>query len=369
MVRWTIKNLIREPASTIASVTGMALSLLLVMVVEGLFAGESERIVAYLQRADADVWVMQAGVSNMHMATSLIRGDLERTVAAVPGVSSTTPILYESGMVGAGGREWFSYIVGLWPTAERGGPWAMAAGRDRPGAGETVIPDVVARKAEVRLGDTVSVLGHRLTVVGISEGTYSMANSITFVSSADLAQWLSAGTAASYLLVSLAPGMSAVAMADRLRRLIPGVNVLSRDALVENDYGLAMEMGVEIILVMTWVGALVAALVVGFTVYAATIRQSRELGIAKALGVSNGALYGGVLVQALVVSSLGCGVAIILAFMLRPIVEHLVPEVALLYPWPGFVRIVIATAAIALVASFVPARRLARLDPAIAFRD
>ena len=369
MVRWTIKNLIREPGSTVASVIGMALSLLLVMVVEGLFAGESDRIVAYLQRAGADIWVMQAGVSNMHMATSLIRGDIERTVAAVPGVSSATPILYESGILGAGGRDWFSYIVGLQPNAKRGGPWAMVVGRERPGVGETVIPDVVARKAEVRLGDAVTVLGHPLTVVGISAGTYSMANSITFVSSVDLAEWLSSGTATSYLLVSLAPGVSAVAMSDRLHRIIPDVNVLSREALVENDHGLAMEMGVEIIRVMTWVGALVAALVVGFTIYAATIRQGRELGIAKALGVSNGALYGGVLVQALVVSSLGCGVAIILAFILRPIVEHFVPEVALLYPWPGFVRIVIATAAIAVVTSFVPARRLAGLDPAIAFRD
>ena len=197
-MRWTVKNLVQEPGSLLASIGGIGLSLLLVILVEGMFAGESERIVAYLQKAGADVWVMQAGVSNMHMATSLVRADLERAVEAVPGVVSATPILYVNAFVEAGGRSWFSYVVGLRSGEERGGPWAMVRGHDRPLQGEAIIPDVVARKSGTDIGDIVAVLGRRLTVVGISAGTYSMANSITFVSYADLAELLSAPTAASY---------------------------------------------------------------------------------------------------------------------------------------------------------------------------
>jgi putative ABC transport system permease protein len=369
MVRWTLKNLLREPASVLASVGGIALSLLLVIVIEGMFAGESERIVAYVRKAGADVWVMQAGVSNMHMASSLIRRDLERTVEEVPGVLTTTPILYTNGVVAAGGRQWFSYVVGLQPTAARGGPWAMAEGRDRPGPGEAVIPDVMARKAGVRLGRKVAVLGRELTVVGISAGTYSMANSVTFVSYTDLAGWLSAPAAASYLLVASTPGEAPAVLAERIRHAIPDVNALPRDVLAEADRSMAMQMGVDLVGVMSWVGALVAALIVAFATYAATIRRSRELGIAKALGLRNRALYGGVLVQALVIATLGCAMAFVLAQALRPALEVLVPEVALLYPRSAWVRLATATAAITVVASLAPARQIARVDPAIVFRD
>jgi ABC-type antimicrobial peptide transport system permease subunit len=88
-----------------------------------------------------------------------------------------------------------------------------------------------------------------------------------------------------------------------------------------------------------------------------------------ALGLRNRALYGGVLVQALVVATLGCATAFLLAHALRPALERLVPEVALLYPWSVWVRLATATAVIAVVASFAPASRIARVDPATVFRD
>ena len=50
ILRWTAKSLLKEPANLFASAGGIALSLLLVILVEGLFAGESERIVAFLRR-------------------------------------------------------------------------------------------------------------------------------------------------------------------------------------------------------------------------------------------------------------------------------------------------------------------------------
>lgn len=367
-LRWIMKNLVQEPGSLLASAGGIGLSLLLVILVDGMFAGESERIVAYPRKAGADVWVMQAGVFNMHMATSLVRADLERAVGAVPGVASVTPILYVNAFVEAGGRSWFSYVVGLRPGNEAGGPWAMARGRGRPAPGEVVIPDVVARKSGTVVGDTVTVLGRRLAVVGISAGTYSMANSVTFVSYADLAELLSAPAAASYFLVEGMAGESAVELAARIRGVVPNVNAMSRDAFVARDRRMAMQMGVEIIRLMTWIGSLVAVLIVAFTAYASTVRRSHELGIVKALGLRNRALYAAVFVHTLVVSSLGCGIGVGLAHGIRPLIERFVPEVSLLYPTSTAVHLALVTGTIALAGALAPARRIAHLDPATVFR-
>lgn len=368
IARWTLKSLVRERGSLCASVGGVAASLLVVMLLEGMFAGEADRIVAYVERAGADVWVMQAGVSNMHMASSLMRRELARRVESLPGVAATTPILYVSTFLTMRDYQFYSYVVGLQADALRGGPWAMVAGVDRPGPGEAVIPDVLARKGGLELGDQVAMLNRTFRVVGVSSETYSMANSITFVSYADLADLLSAPEAASYLLVEAGPAVSATALAERIRSAIPEVNALTRDALAERDTRLAMEMGVDIIRVMTWVGSLLAGLIVTFTVYSATLRRSRELGVAKALGLRTAALWRALLLQATALCALGYATAVSLAYGLRPIVEWLVPEVALRFP-PGFVvRLAVAAVVVAAGAALGPGWRISRLDPAAVFR-
>ena len=369
-LRWIAKNLLEERAALAASIGGVALSLVVVLLVGGMFAGESERIVTYLERAGADVWVMQSGVSNMHMATSLMRGEVVGAVKAVRGVASATPILNVGAFLESHDGQWYSYIIGVHPEERRGGPWAMMSGRALPGPGEAVIPDVLAKKAKLGIGNTINALGRAFTIVGISTDTYSMANSVTFVAYGDLAKLLSVrdGTA-SYLLIQAAPGMSSADLAARIRSAVPDVNALTREAAVESDRRIAMQMGIGIIGVMTWVGGLVAALVIALTTYTATIRRARELGVVKALGFRQRTLYLAVLVQGGVVAALGYGVALAVAYAVRPLLGVSAPEVALVYSSLSLLRLAATTALIAIAASCVSGRHVARVDPAIAFRE
>lgn len=72
MWRWTLKSLTAEPVALLVSIAAAGSAFLLVLFFEAVYAGEAEQIVAYVSHADADVWVMQRGVSNMHMATSYV---------------------------------------------------------------------------------------------------------------------------------------------------------------------------------------------------------------------------------------------------------------------------------------------------------
>ena len=369
-LRWIAKNLLEERAALAASIGGVAHSLVVVLLVDGMFAGESERIVTYLERAGADVWVMQSGVSNMHMATSLMRGEVVGAVKAVRGVASATPILNVGAFLESYDGQWYSYIIGVHPEERRGGPWAMVSGQALPGPGEAVIPDVLAKKAKLGIGSTINALGRAFTIVGISTDTYSMANSVTFVAYGDLAQLLSVrdGTA-SYVLIEAAPGTSAADLAARIRSAVPDVNALTREAAVESDRRIAMQMGIGIIGVMTWVGGLVAALVIALTTYTATIRRARELGVVRALGFRQRTLYLTVLVQGGVIAALGYGVALAVAYAVRPLLGVSAPEVALVYSSLSLLRLAATTALIAIAASCLSGRHVARVDPAIAFRE
>jgi putative ABC transport system permease protein len=368
MLRWALRSLFDEKAALFTSAAGVSAAFLLALVLQAIFAGEAEKIVVYPAHTDADVWVMQHDVANMHMATSLVESRQAPAIAKVEGVATVTPILYVNTFVEAGGQDWFSYVVGLPPNAQRGGPWLMARGKARPGLGEIILSDILARRAGIDLGATVRIDKREFIVTGLSRGTYSMANSLTFVSYADLAELLSAPTDASYFLVKAAPGSDAKHLARRIVAQLPELNALTRDELIDNDRQLALQMGVEIVRMMNWIASGVAALVIAFTIYSSVVRRTVELGVAKAIGAGNTHLYSAVLLQTAIIAVAGYGAATLATFGLEPTLHAFVPEVSLLFSGRSVSGLMAAAVVVMVVSAIVPARRIARIDPASAFR-
>jgi predicted permease len=126
--------------------------------------------------------------------------------------------------------------------------------------------------------------------------------------------------------------------------------------------------------VLASIGSLLGAaalvlLVIGLyaTMAAAVIRSRREIGIRLALGARPRSLRALVVARCLLVAGVGLGLGLPLAYAATKSFAHLLYGVQPLDPFVGTVTvaIVLATAA---VASFVPARRAARVDPVIALR-
>jgi len=368
MWRWTFKSLISEPLSFILTALVVGAALVLVIFFEAVFAGEAGKIIAYPEHKHPDVWVMQHGVENMHMATSFIY-DWKRTkVAAVEGVAKVTPILYLNTIIEAGDKEWFSFVVGVEPDGKRAGPWKMAAGKPVPGSGEAVIPALLAEMANIHMGDQIHISGRIFTVTGLSEGTFSMANSVTFISYSDLKDIMSLSGSDSYLLVDGKPGVDASTLARRIREQVDNVNAVPSKTFMENDRRMAMQMGVELIRIMTVIGAVLAVLLVAFMLYVFTARKKRDLAVMKALGVTNGLIYTSVLIQALCIASAGLAVAVILAYASVPLTEALVPQVSILITGPVLTRIAVVTLAVSLAASIMPVRQVLNIDPLMVFQ-
>jgi len=66
------RNLGQNRVRLMASIGGVALALSLVLALDAIFAGVSNQLTAYIDRAGADVWVSQAGVRNLHMVASFV---------------------------------------------------------------------------------------------------------------------------------------------------------------------------------------------------------------------------------------------------------------------------------------------------------
>jgi ABC-type antimicrobial peptide transport system permease subunit len=156
---------------------------------------------------------------------------------------------------------------------------------------------------------------------------------------------------------------------DAVRSLDPQasiINVASMDALISNSLArprlYAVWLGI-----FAGVALLLAAIgIYGVLAYAVEAR-TKEIGIRRALGAQTGNVLGLVLRQSLMVTALGLAIGLVGAAALTHYLAAMLYDLTPLDP-RTFAGAAVLLEAVALLASYVPARRATRVDPQIALR-
>ncbi|NIQ14826.1 MAG: FtsX-like permease family protein [Candidatus Dadabacteria bacterium] len=367
MLRWSFKSLFSQKGSLIGSVLGIASAFVLVIFFDAVWRGESVQIIAYPKNVKPDVWVMQNGVGNMHMAMSFVWDWKADKIKEMPGVKNVTPILYLNNVITAGDHEMFAFIVGLLSDYKRAGPWELSSGRNINNKGEIVVPDIFTKLAGVGIGDDVFITNRKFTIVGFSKGTYSSANAILFITFSDLEHIMSSFGTYSYLLVDTEEGVNEKLVANNIINEIDKVNALTHEKFIKNDYAMAKQMGVEIIVMMTSICTVLAALIVGFTSYSLVISKKRELSIIKALGMNKIPIIYSVVLQSGFVTFMGFLLAGLISLILIPFVPIIVPQLTVIISFNSILNLAIISLIVAIIGALIPAYLVLRLDPATAF--
>ncbi len=362
------RNLGRNRVRLLASVGGVALALTLTLALDAIYAGVANQLTTYIDRAGADVWVSQAGVRNLHMVASWLPGSVTDAVRAVPGVAGVTPILYSTDTIAARDERAVAYVIGLPADAAIGGPWSVVKGADRVGRGEIIIDRGFARRAGVSIGDSVIVLGAEARIVGLSDGTASLLNSVAFVSFDDFRAMRGGAPVVSYVLVKVAPGASPEAVAAAIERQVPSVTAQSKTDFSAQERRLVMDMSADVISIMNVIGFVVGLAVVAITVYVATLARRREYGVLKALGARNSALYRVVLGQAVLSVALGFVVALAFTGLLVLVLPLAGVGLELSISAASLAKVGLFALVIAGLAAILPVRQVSSLDPAVVFR-
>ncbi len=361
-------NLTRNRVRFIVSVGGVALALSLTLALDAIYAGVANQLTTYIDRAGADVWVAQAGVKNLHMVASWLPDSTTDEVRSVAGVSDATPILYSTDTIVAREQRGVAYVIGLPTNAPMGGPWNIVEGSNRVGRGEVIVDRGFARRAGVSIGDTVTVLGGEARIVGLSEGTASLVNSVAFVSFDDFKATRGGAPVVSFVLVKVAEAASPDAVAAAIERQVPDVTVQTAAAFSSQERRLVTDMSAEVISIMSAIGFVVGLAVVALTVYIATLARRREFGVLKALGARNRVLYRVVLVQAGLSVALGFVIGLAFTGLLGVLVARTDLDLELAITAASLVKVGLFAVVIAGLAAILPMRQVARLDPAIVFR-
>ena len=368
MIRLAFRNLFQNKIRLVISVGGVALALLLILSLDAIFSGVEQRVTAYIDHSGADIWVSQEDVFNMHMASSSLPDSIARKVKTVEGVESVTPILYLTNNVVVGDERNLAYIIGLPENARLGRPWRVLIGRDKPEKGKVIMDRSVAEKSGVGIGNDVEILGKEFEVIGLSEETSSLTNSIAFISSKDFEEMRKSYDTFSFLLVKVREGYSPEVIARQIESTVRDVTAQTRDQFAGQERKVIKDMSTDVITIMNLIGFLIGLAVMALTVYTSTLSRRREYGMLKALGARNKDLYITVLAQAILSVILGFLFGLIITVLMTLITPLTALNLTLAVSLASLLKVGSFSLIIAAFSAVIPIRQIAGLDPAMVFR-
>ncbi|MDQ7037508.1 MAG: ABC transporter permease [Anaerolineae bacterium] len=312
---------------------------------------------------------MQSGVENMHMSSSILPSDAIERVRSVRGVQDAVGVLYANVGIEIDGTIIFSYIFGVAPNAPLGGPWSLVEGSPNPAANEIVIDRIIAERYGMSIGDSLQVMGYDLRIAGLTEGTFGMATSITFANKTAMALLMGVSPeSASYILIQPEQDADLETLIADIQTAIPDANLLTKADFIASDQEMIRQMGADIVQMMNTISYVIGMLVIGITIYTATLERTQEYGVLKAIGAKPSQLLRLVLSQSLVSAALGYIVGVLAAYGLAIIVVRFVPEMPILLQPTRWILQAPILGFVAIVAALLPMAHIVQIDPLVAFK-
>ena len=220
------QNLFQNRLRLLLSAVGVALSVMLILILNGFLSGVYKQASAYLDHSPGSVVVVQGGIENFFAASSVLPHGSVTSVRETKGVSRVLGIASQFVIFELHNEKQGAQVVGYDPESG-GGPWELSAGRGVRADDEVVVDRALAKTHDISVGDKLSIGEKDFTVVGISEGTSMWAAGLMFVRK-DAAQELMGTTGAtSLLLVTPKDGVKPATLRERLDDL-PGTDACSK---------------------------------------------------------------------------------------------------------------------------------------------
>lgn len=360
------KNLFADRTRLTMSIGGVAFSVLLILIIGGLYRGWQTKLTLYLDSLDTDLWVGQAGSADTSHSMSFLPATLATELERVPGISRVDEFMGRQIMVTDKGKEYRLFLVGFDPTAGRNGPLEMVDGTSNISDGQIIIDRAFADKAGYAIGDVVPLADKRLTVAGISAGGNSLIYQYAYVTKNDVRAILQLGPLVNYFLVNASvPDAARTAIQQRY----PELNVMTKEEFSVNNKKVVTEVFLPIVGVLLVIAFFIGSVIVGLTIYTATIEKSREYGVLKAIGGSNPLLYRVVIEQSFIAGVVGFLVGLALSFILGYLANRFVSGFITSIGWVEMLGAFGIAMLMSIVAAWIPARRIATIDPALVFKS
>jgi putative ABC transport system permease protein len=365
-VKLAYRNLMQDKLRFFISVSGVALAVMLILLLNGFLQGINQQVTSYLDHMPGTVMVAQKGVRNLLSATSLLPAGATEQARSVEGIAHVTPILSQFVILDLHEKKQPAYLIGYQP-GEGGGPWKLSAGREPAADDEVIFDRVLAEQHEIEISSKVTILDQDFTVVGLSEGTTAWMTSFFFIRKSAAEKLFRVPGGSSFLLVESKPNADLERLMERLRENLPA-EVQAKAIFVTNDRKLFSKVFSIPLKLMVAIAFLVGTLIIGLVIYAATIERQREYGVLKAIGTRNRLLYQVVALQAMISAVCGSALGVLLSWQAGKWIMQARPQFLIVFDRADTAAVVLLGLGMALGAALFPVRWIAGLAPAEVFR-
>ncbi len=351
------ENLKHRPLRSLLSFLLIAVPVTLILTLVGLTHGMIEDFQHRQKASGADIVVRPTNASTaLSFGSANLSEGFVKFLAMQPHVKISVGVLNHT-------TDLFLTIAGIdLPqfTAMSGG-FKYIQGRSFRERNDMIVDRYYADQQRLRVGDPVMLLNHTWHICGIIEGGQL---SHIFVELPVLQELDSATGKVSEIFLKLDNPAGTDAVIQELKRKLPENPIYSMEVFTS----LLSINSIPALRAFTWVvvaiGVVIGAVVVWMSMYMAVLMRTREIGILKSLGGSNGFILGIVLLEALL---LGCGGTVLgigMSFGAQWLIHALVPasyQMAIVpLWWPIALSIMLASAALG---ALYPGLTAARHDP------
>jgi putative ABC transport system permease protein len=365
MTMVTRQNLMAEKTRFLISVGGIALAVLLMSFLLSLYQGWRLNVGRFVEHVDADVWVAREGTSDFLNAASILPLDMRAELEALPNVERVDALIVRPMDAKVDGTLQTTHLVGYEVGEGAGGPPSHKSGSEEPGTNEVIVDSAFKKKAGVNIGDEVSFSGHTLKIAGVSGGGNLIFSQVSFVPIETAQDVLSMPTFYTFYLLHVSGDPDDVA--DQVEQSMPGVGAFTGDEFSNATRDRIMKNLLPILIVIIILAFVVGVAITGLTIYNATVEKSKEFGILKALGFTNGYLFRLVLEQSMATGLLGFAIGAGLTALAAPFVASAVPQFVTLLRWQDILFVFVATILMSTISAFLPVRRIGSVDPVSVF--
>jgi putative ABC transport system permease protein len=359
----TGRLLAARPVRTGAGIVGIGLALMLMLLLNGLWTGVQERVTVYDDHLRADLVVVPPGTESLFSDP----GVLPVTVATA---TQRTADVTDASLIRT------MYLILELPHGKAavaavasepggpGGPWAFAEGRAPASADEVTIDALFADQHGLSVGDRIAMFGHPMRVVGLTEDTAMFMTPLLFTTTDAMTGMLGAGDTTGAVLVGTDnPGR----VAERLRD--QGLTVRTPAQLRQASLAMATRIYGSPVSLMVGVAFAAGTLIVALVAYTRVTEQQHDLGVLKALGATPGRIRQVAVTETVALTAAGAVAAVLLLLLTRELLAWWRPAFPVALTAGTVARTGVAAAVMAVLAAWLPARRLNRLDAATAFRS
>lgn len=354
-----LSNMFHRPARTVVSVAGIGLGVLLIVFTVGLANGTMRERAARESNVGAQIMFRAPGSLGLTGSDALrLSNEMTARIEAVGGVAAVVPIAQNS--VAADDATLGSRLVDGIPFdsyAAMAGLQVVEGRKFVDGRDEIMTDTAWFERRKARIGDKFRLYERDFEIVGTYEPSAGARIKIPL---ATMQQQLGAEGKASAFLIKIRDGFTPEQVGDNLNAAFPDNQILLTSEL-EELYMQGFPALNVFLDVVIGVAAVVSALIILLTMYTTVTERTRQIGLLKSLGMSNGSIAFTIVQEALLISLGGVAAGIALTFVLKAVLAKWTTLSVTVEP-----RIVLTIITVGLISgvagALYPGLRAARLD-------